>query len=64
MSEEMKGLIDLGWFGELPDDETCSRCDGEGYVVADCVEDSCCCEDPDVEHGSIPCPLCGKASLP
>lgn len=58
MSEEMKGLIDLGWFGDLP--ETCFKCDGDGYVVADCFEDTCCCEDPETEHGIISCPLCGK----
>ena len=60
MSEEMKGLIDLGWFGELEEAETCSKCDGDGYVTADCFEDTCCCSDPELEHDSVPCPLCSR----
>jgi hypothetical protein len=52
---------------DLPDDdfdELCGECGGEGYVIADCFEDTCCCANPDLEHGSIPCPQChgdGKA---
>jgi hypothetical protein len=45
-----------------PEDEQeedfCSNCDGEGYIVDDCFEDSCCCADPETEHGVITCPTC------
>ena len=44
-------------YGDEP--EGCYECGGEGYVVAECFEDTCCCEDPEMEHGLIPCPLCG-----
>lgn len=40
------------------EDEDCYECGGEGFVVADCFEDSCCCEDPELQHGLIPCPVC------
>lgn len=40
------------------DDEECSECGGEGYVPADCFEDTCCCADPDLEHGYETCPQC------
>lgn len=40
----------------------CPECDGEGFVVAPCFEDTCCCADPETEHGIIPCPLCGNLS--
>lgn len=40
------------------DEEGCYECGGEGWVVADCFEDTCCCADPDTQHGLIPCPLC------
>ena len=40
------------------DSEDCYECGGEGYIVADCFEDSCCCADPELEHGLIPCPVC------
>jgi len=36
-------------------DETCGECGGEGYVLADCFEDTCCCLFPEVEHGYIRC---------
>lgn len=39
-------------------DDLCSECDGEGYVLNDCFEDTCCCLDPEQEHGYSPCPLC------
>ena len=45
-----------------PDDfeteDGCYECGGEGFIVADCFEDSCCCADPEMDHGLIPCPLC------
>ena len=54
MSEEMKGLIDLGWFGELPKEGVCPRCDGDGMVPA----------DPEIERGLVFCPVCTKAGAP
>jgi hypothetical protein len=27
-------------------------------VRGDCFEDTCCCEDPDLKHGTITCPVC------
>lgn len=39
--------------------EGCGECGGEGYVVADCFEDTCCCAEPELEHGLIRCPTCG-----
>lgn len=38
--------------------EDCFECGGEGWVTADCFEDTCCCADPELEHGIIPCPNC------
>ena len=31
----------------LAEDDECYECGGEGYIVADCFEDSCCCADPE-----------------
>lgn len=42
---------------ELADDE-CYECGGEHVVVADCFEDSCCCAEPEIEHGVVACPVC------
>jgi len=39
-------------------DEECDECAGEGWIVDDCFEDCCCCVNPEVEHGLIPCPTC------
>jgi hypothetical protein len=39
-------------------DSICSTCGGEGQLLAECFEDSCCCADPE-EHGYITCPVCG-----
>lgn len=39
--------------------EECWECGGDGWVVADCFEDTCCCADPETEHGIEPCPNCG-----
>lgn len=39
-------------------DEECDECDGYGYVVADCFEDTCCCADPVASHGYTKCPAC------
>ena len=55
-----------GWHGitvpfeQLDEDfEECPECGGEGWVEDDCFEDTCCCEEPEIEHGLIPCPHCG-----
>lgn len=45
------------------EDEVCYRCDGDGYIVADCFEDTCCCADPELEHDLIVCPVCGIGEL-
>jgi hypothetical protein len=41
------------------EDEDCDTCGGEGWVTAECFEDTCCCADPDTQHGLIRCPTCG-----
>ena len=38
--------------------DSCPQCDDEGYVVAECFEDTCNCLDPELEHDLIPCSLC------
>ena len=44
---------------EPPDDyEDCPYCDGEGFIVMGCIEDSCCCVDQEEEHGVMECPYC------
>ena len=40
------------------EDECCGECGGEGYVENDCFEDTCCCADPEAEHGIRTCPMC------
>lgn len=40
------------------DDDGCPYCDGDGFVVADCFEDTCCCAEPELEHDIIPCQHC------
>jgi hypothetical protein len=56
---------DLDWFAERDQsqnydefDDGCYECGGEGYVLADCFEDTCCCADPESQHGYIVCPVC------
>jgi hypothetical protein len=36
----------------------CWECE-DGYILADCFEDTCCCADPEEEHDIIPCRTCG-----
>ena len=38
--------------------DTCPDCDDEGFIVAGCIEDTCCCSDPELDHEWIPCPRC------
>lgn len=38
--------------------EPCYECDDEGWILADCFEDTCCCADPELSHEYIPCPVC------
>ena len=37
------------------DGEECGECGGEGWVLADCFEDTCCCADPESQHGVERC---------
>lgn len=41
---------------DLPSDDGCDYCHGEGYIH-DCGEDTCCCANPD-EDDVYPCPQC------
>lgn len=41
--------------------DDCPECGGAGWIIADCFEDTCCCMDPEVEHGVIRCPSCSTA---
>ena len=47
------------WLDDDGQDIDCPECGGEGFIVDDCDEDTCCCADPSASHGLIPCPLCG-----
>jgi hypothetical protein len=40
---------------ECDEGEECGECGGEGWVLADCFEDTCCCADPELEHGLVRC---------
>jgi hypothetical protein len=49
----------LSWPEVWPDeDDECYECGGEGIVLRDCFEDTCCCADPDLQHGYELCPVC------
>lgn len=39
----------------------CWSCGGEGYVLDDCFEDSCCCADPETDHDTVACEQCSGA---
>ena|ERR1017187_741416 len=41
-------------------EEECGTCAGEGYVLDDCFEDTCCCADPETQHGHSKCPDCER----
>ena len=41
----------------------CYECGGQGWVTADCFEDTCCCADPESQHGIEPCPLCNPEGI-
>ena len=41
------------------EDDYCGECGGDGKVLNDCFEDTCCCADPELEHGYRTCPACG-----
>lgn len=45
-------------YDENEDGYSDCECGGEGWIVDDCFEDTCCCADPESEHGLIPCPNC------
>lgn len=42
----------------VDDDEECYECGGEGFILNECFEDTCCCLDPEMSHGYRPCPNC------
>ena len=47
---------------EEPDDDEdneCWACGGEGFVLGDCGEDTCCCADPETQHPMVRCETCG-----
>jgi len=60
--EETKNFIDPldddDEYDEYYDPDDCWECGGEGWITDDCFEDTCCCLDPDAEHGIVPCPKC------
>lgn len=43
-------------------DEECYECGGDGIILNDCFEDTCCCADPEASHGYSLCPNCGRKS--
>jgi hypothetical protein len=50
-------VIDFG----LDDDGQeldCPECGGEGFLEAECDEDTCCCLPG--THDIVPCPICSK----
>jgi len=54
MDTPIEGLLD-----ETEDlERECYECGGDGWVVDQCDEDSCCCEDPEASHGLVPCSVC------
>lgn len=47
--------------GDRPEEDDlgpCEECGDEGWILDDCFEDTCCCADPETQHGIIPCPMC------
>ena len=38
--------------------EECFECNGEGWILDDCFEDTCFCLNPEEDHDLIPCPVC------
>ena len=44
---------DSDWY-----EEDCYECEGEGFVLNECFEDTCCCADPELQHGYRICPVC------
>lgn len=42
----------------LDDDGECYECGGDGVVLDDCFDDTCCCADPE-DHGYVRCHVCG-----
>lgn len=39
-------------------DEDCQHCGGDGFILQDCFDDTCCCADPEASHGYLPCQFC------
>jgi hypothetical protein len=45
-------------FEENEIDDDCPICGGDGWIVDDCEEDTCCCANPECDHNLIRCPRC------
>ncbi len=58
INRESEGITEEFFEDVDPEDDDCYECGGEGWIVDECFEDTCCCADPDEEHGLIPCPNC------
>lgn len=43
---------------DFGDETGCAECDGDGWIIADCGEDSCCCLNPYEQHDWYPCRNC------
>lgn len=58
MSDDFLDGVNLD---DLTEDEfeECYECGGEGFVLRDCDEDTCCCAEPEASHGFKICPMCG-----
>lgn len=49
-----------GSYDPDPEDDECYQCGGEGWITAECFEDTCCCANPEEDHELIPCPVCSR----
>lgn len=58
MTHEQETENFIGHLYDEDGDSECYECGGEGWIVDDCFEDTCCCADPECEHDVIPCPNC------
>ena len=38
--------------------EECGECGGDGLILDECFEDTCCCADPSRDHDLIDCSTC------
>jgi len=58
--QQVDGPAGAYWIpvSDYRDKDNCWRCDGNGEIVADCIEDCCACADPEAEHGYMTCTTC------